>query len=269
MGEIVYGDAIHIREQAKVDAARMTQKSGNELRGARTALQQFQSSLANKRTMDAAGKNVNVITENLARSLDGATTGNFESRIQAAEQAGAASAMAAAAGVGGSSIEAYNETAQLALDRAAEMAARGINSENIATAGQRGETITGAVGSLDNSIYRADLDFTAITDHRKMGLFDRLATLGAAAAATYFGGPQAGMAVIGMAEAGQQANNGDFAGASSSLMGAVSNATGAAKSYQSTGGHYWAAAKEAPATGHWTERGPSYGPPKFGSTNLK
>ncbi|GEM_PF-5945847 len=269
MGEIVYGEAIHIREQAKVDAARITQKSGNELRAARTALENFQASLSNKRAMDSAGKNIGTITENLARTLDAATTGAFETRIAAAEQAGSVAAMAAAAGIGGSSLEMYNETAQLALDRATEQQERSLHSQNWAMSEQRGDVLSGAISGLDNNIYRADIDYTALVDHHKMGLFDRLSTLGMAAAATAFGGPQAGMAVVGMAEAGQQAANGDFASASSSLMGSLRNAAGGAKDWQRTGGSYWGAARqkaEAPKEGRDTIVVPRA---SYGSTLLK
>ncbi|HEX7820497.1 MAG TPA: hypothetical protein VF463_07740 [Sphingobium sp.] len=254
MGDILYGDAIHIREQAKIDAARTTQKSGNELRGAQTALQQFSASLSNKRAMDAAGKNIGVITENIGRSLDASATGAFSSRIAAAEQAGAAAAMAASAGVGGSSVESYNETSRLSQALADEQRDRQVNSQNIAMSESRGATLTDAVAGMDNNVYRASIDYTQFVDHQKTSTFSKLATLGVAAAATYFGGPQAGMAVVGMHEAGAAANNGDFASAAGSVMGALGNAAGAAKSYQETGGHYWSAAKQKSGTAaSWAE----------------
>jgi hypothetical protein len=189
MGNLLYGDAQYIRAKAKVDAARITQKSGNERRGAETALQQFSSSLANKRAMDAAGKNIGAITENISRSLDSATFGSFQQRIAAAEQAGAASAMAGAAGVGGSTVEAYNETMRLSDAMAKEQQDRATNSALIGQTAQIGETLEGAVAGMDNNIYRASLDYTQYVDPVKQSTFAKIATLGVAAAATVFGGP--------------------------------------------------------------------------------
>lgn len=236
MGQLLYGDAIHIREQAKIEAARVTQKSGNERRGAESELQRFSASLANQRRMDAAGKNVTNITENISRNMDAASFGTFMGRVAAAEELGAHVAMASAAGVGGSSVEVYNSTLRLNAAMQEEQNARAVNSDNINASRQRGDMIVDAVAGLDNSIYSASLDFNEYVDHKKQGTFSKLMTLGLAAGATYFGGPQAGMAVIGLSEAGQAARNGDFASANQSVMGAVSNAYGGVKAYRAAEG---------------------------------
>jgi len=248
VGSLIYADAIHTREQAKIDAARITQKSGNERRGAQTALQQFSASLANSRAMDAAGKNINSITGDIARNLDATTAGNLQSRVAAAEELGANTAMAAAAGVGGSSVEVYNHTIRLNQAIREEAQSRATNSDLINASNNKGQQLVEATASLDNNVYRADLDFTQYVDHHKMSLFERLGYLGAAAAATYFGGPQAGMAVVGLAESEQAASNGDFQTASNSLMGAVQNGFQAYKDTRSVsgnGGGYWSSTKTA------------------------
>ena len=239
MGSLLYGDAIHIREQSKIDAARITQKSGNELRGAQTALQQFSASLANSRAMEAAGKQINASTENIARNLDASTSADLSLRIQAAEELGANVAMAAAAGVGGSSVEAYNQTLRLSQAMREEQGDRATRSDLINATMARGDALIEATAGLDNNVYRANLDYTQYVDHKKMGTFERLGFLGMAAAATVFGGPQAGAAVVGLAESKQAAMNGDFGTASQSLTGAVQQGLNSWRTTRSLDGNFW------------------------------
>jgi hypothetical protein len=236
MGSIIYGDAQHIIAQAKIDAARITQKSGNEKRGAVSNLQRFSASLSNQRALDAAGSNINDITGNISRNLDAAASGRLMSRVSAAEELGASVAMAAAAGVGGSSVEAYNATMRLTRSMQEEQGQRAVASDNFLASAQRGNQVKSAVASFDNSVYAADLDFNQYVDHKKMGLFTKILAVGATAAATYFGGPQAGQAVMGLFESRQAAQNGDFESASSSLSGAVKNGISAGGAFHKTGG---------------------------------
>lgn len=132
MGQLIYTSANQIREQSKVDAARITQKSGNELRGAKAALMQFNQSLANQRSMESAGEQHATIVENLARNLDAAARGTISSRISAADEAGAYTAFALASGVGGGTVDSYNETMRLAQASNDEVAARGIETPRTA-----------------------------------------------------------------------------------------------------------------------------------------
>jgi hypothetical protein len=247
MGSLLYADAIHIREQSKIDAARITQKSGNELRGAQTALQQFSATLANRRAMTAAGKQADAHASNIAKNLDATAAGTFGGRVRAAEELGASVAMAAASGVGGSTVDTYNRTLRLHQAMAEESQERASAQDLFGASEARGDTLVNAVGGLDNNVYRANLDFTQYVDHKKMGGLERMLWLGTAAAATVFGGPQAGTAVIGLAESKNAANNGDFATASTSLTGAFKDATSAYKDTRSTGGNYWRSTQQAGA----------------------
>jgi hypothetical protein len=224
MGELLFANDIAAREQAKIDAARVTQASGNEKRGAESDLARASQTLANRRRMDAAGSKIGSISENIARNLDAATSGTFSNRISAAEELGSHVAMAAAAGVGGSSVEAYNATLDLHQAMTEEQQQRNVNGDNIAASKSRGDTLVDAVGGMDNNVIRADLSFNQYVDYNKMGVLTRVATLGVAAAATYFtGNPQAGMAVVGIAEGAQKAQNGDYAGASQDIVGGIQN----------------------------------------------
>lgn len=234
MGQLIYADAIHIREQAKIDAGKITTKSGNERRGAESALANFSQSLSNMRQMRAGGEAFNDAQGNMARSMESASVGPLKMRLAAAEELGSVAAMAASAGVGGGSVDMYNETVRLTGAMQEQAFAEGMDTQNYAERTAAGNIISSSVLSIDNNVYRANLDYTQYVDHKKPSVFERLATVGMAAAATYFGGPQAGMAVVGAFEAKQAARNGDLNGASQAIMGSFQNAMGAVKSAKAT-----------------------------------
>ena len=218
MGELLFGGAIHKREQAAINARRTTRKSGNERRGAEADLARTSSSIGNQRILDAAGTRINNLTETISRNLDAAAAGDFSTRIAAAEELGANVASAAAAGVGGSSVEGFNATLRLQRDIEDESIDRRVASDTLEAARNRGYVLEDAVAALDSNAVFADQDYTIDVDHKKSGFLSKLVTVGAAAAATYFGGPKAGAAVINLSEAGAAARNGDFASAQSSLI---------------------------------------------------
>lgn len=236
MGQLLFAGSIHAVEQAKIDAARITQKSGNERRGAETALQQFSAALSTTRMLDAAGSQINDITANAAHLNDAATTGRMQTRIQAAEAMGALAAQAGAAGVAGASVDTYNETMRLTSAIKEQALEKSLASQQWSLGQQAGNTLKGAVASIDNNVYRANLDYKQYVDHKKPSLLSRIVGGVATIGATVLGGPQAGMATLGLFEAGWAANNGDYGGASQNLMGAFQNGMGAMKSYNATHG---------------------------------
>ena len=236
MGNLLFAGEIHMVEQAKIDAARITQKSGNERRGAQSALANFSASLANSRRMDAAGSAVGDLSVNAARINDAAVNGDMSRKIAAAEELGTVAAMAGAAGVGGSSVQAYNETVMLSEAVAQQQADKNLTAQQWSIGEQKGNTIKAAVAGMDNSVYRADLDYKQYIDHQKPSFLARTLGLAATVAATVYAGPQAGAAAAGMFEAGVAGSNGDFAGATDSIMGSIQNAWGASKAYNATHG---------------------------------
>lgn len=231
MGQLLFDGARHITAQANIDAKRITTASGNKKRGAIASEQATVQSIGNQRKLDAGGRDVNNITENVGRNLDAATYGKLGARVQAAEQLGASVAEAAAAGVGGSSIDAYNQTMKLHDDMAEEQGDRQVNTQVLAAGHARGDAITNAVASFGNTVQAPDLDFTQYVDDHKMSTLTKVVGLGAAAAATYFGGPSAGMAVMNVVGANQQAQNGDYAGAAKSIGSALSEGVAGFKTY--------------------------------------
>lgn len=241
MGEIINADAIHINAQTKIDAARITQKSGNEKQGALSELARFSQSLSNRRKMTAAGSQITAIAENIGRNLDAATTGKLQARVRAAEELGSLASNAAAAGVGGSSIDTYNRTVELSNAMQEEQQDRAVTSDTIAAGRAIGDTMTNAVSTLGNDYYAANLDYSQYVDHKKQGLFSRLSTLAIAGAATYFGGPEAGKAVLSLSSANEHARNGDLDGANKLIGQSLTQASAGAKTYQNEapGGKAW------------------------------
>jgi len=233
--ELLSSDSVHIREQAKIDAGRITQKARNELKGAMAASNSWMQSFNNQKRLKAAGKSIDDITANIGRNLDAATTGRFSTRLAAAEEVGANVAAAAAAGVGGSSVETFNKTLRINQARQEELEDRGLRTDLLANTALKGSTLTGAVEGLDNQSFQAGLDYTQFVDHVKVTGLQKVVGFAAAAAASYFGGPQAGSAVLDLVSANNRAANGDFDGAAARAESAFTSGLTGLKTYTTAG----------------------------------
>lgn len=236
---ILTSDAVHIREQAKIDAAKITTKARNELRGANAASQAWGQSLSNKRRMTAAGKQVGEIGENMARNLDAATFGRFMDRLQASEEFGANVASAAAAGVGGSSVEMFNQTARLGQALREEQGDRGLRTDLLSAASAKATAFEAGVSGMDNQSFQAGLDYTQYVDHVKMSTASKVLGFAAAAGATYFGGPQAGDAVLSLVDGQNRFANGDFDGGAARMGQAFTGAVSGFKGYSDRNSTPW------------------------------
>lgn len=95
------------------DAQEIMRKAGNEVARQGASLSNHMRSVSNQRLIEAAGEQYNAFGQNMGRTLDQATTGSMQRRIQAAEEAGAMTAAAATAGVGGSMVQMLNGTVRL------------------------------------------------------------------------------------------------------------------------------------------------------------
>lgn len=234
--ELLTSDATHTREQAKIDAARVLKDSGNALKAAQASSNSWVQSFANQKRLKAAGAQVNEITENIARNLDAATYGRMGERIAASEELGANIASAAAAGVGGSVVDTFNNTLRLKAAMEEEQGDRAINTDLISASNNRASTMSNAAESLDSTVFNPGLDYSEFVDHQKMSGLSKVLQVAGAAAATYFGGPQAGKAVFDMGAAANAADNGDFDGASMKAASAFQGAIAGAKNYSDAGG---------------------------------
>lgn len=100
-------------DKAEYESKEKIRKASNEFGRAQGSLANWMRSVSNQRTVEAAGDAYNAMSTNLGRTMDQAVTGSLQRRIQAAEQMGAISAQAAAAGVGGSTVDLINGTMRL------------------------------------------------------------------------------------------------------------------------------------------------------------
>lgn len=243
MGDLIMGGAKATAQQGQIDAARITQKSGNERRAAESELQRFNQALGNKKILEAAGRNINAVSENIGRNLDAATFGSFMTSLAASEELGASAAMAAAAGIGGSSVEGYNATIERANAVKQELSDRNFRSDLRNAYESKGQILSQASDSFDRNIYSANLDLRTYEDAKKPSTFGSLITLGLAAGATYFGGPQAGQAVLSIGQGIQQGQMGDFEGGANSITRGIGQGISAYGTAHSVGGDYWGSVK--------------------------
>lgn len=102
-----------ILDKAEVNASNKIREANNELGNAQASLTNWMRSVSNKRLIEAAGEQYNAMGDNLSRMSQQATTGSLQRRVQAAEQMGALTAQAAAAGVGGSTVDLINGSLRL------------------------------------------------------------------------------------------------------------------------------------------------------------
>ena len=242
--EVLTSEATHTREQAKIDAARVTQKARNELLGAQATQNAWVQSYSNQRRVKAAGKQADEITANIGRNLDAATYGRLGERLAASEELGANMASAAAAGVGGSVVETFNNTIRLSAAMAEEQGDRAVATDLFAATAAKSGVMDDAYSGMDQQTFNAGLDYSQFVDHQKMSGLQKFLTFQAAGVATYFGGPQAGKAVFDASAALNAADNGDLNGASRLASSAFQGAVIGAKTYsdangESYGGRLW------------------------------
>lgn len=232
--ELLNSGNTHRIKQAEIEGKRLTQKSANEKEAASASLARFSQSLSNKRKLEAAGAEFTASEQNIRQALDQSLVGTFQQRLQAAADLGSASVQAAAAGVGGGSVEAYNRTLSLSNAIQDEANTTAASRDALNATANKSNIIKNAVASLGSDSYQGNFDYTVYLDHVKQK--NVLGTFALAAAATYFGGPKAGMAVTDLAAAGNRLENRDYQGGSQLLSSAFSNGLSAFQTLNSTSG---------------------------------
>jgi hypothetical protein len=186
-------------------------------------------SLGNRAKVDAAGKQFTAMQGNLARMVDSNTLATSMGMLQMAEQAGAATAQAAAAGIGGSSVESYNQTMRSAAAQKSSLVAGDQRAQLVNYTDNAGALMADAYGGMDRQFIAANIDRTDVgpTSYSPWG--DLLA-LGVASAAAVAGAPQVGKAILDAKASGNFANAGNNQAAAQSLSNATSGFTAGAKS---------------------------------------
>lgn len=234
---ILQANNIHRIAEAEYDANVMLSRSRNELEVAKVGLAEFSRSLSNVHKIEAAGKEYNEAVSQLAATTEARGMGRINASLAAAERTGALMAQAGALGVGGTSVDLLNKTVELQRNIQQDM-------QEAATSRLASSSARGAATIMDNAHNAMDLqrtfgnfDYTVHIAPKKMK--NRIGSLIGVAAATYFGGPQAGEAVADAVVGSWQASNANYAGAARSFDSAVMGAVGAWKEWSDRGGQSW------------------------------
>lgn len=166
-------------------SAKAVAAANNEIRAASNSVARSSAMLAtkiqeinNRRILRSAGKNLDTMFKAASDQQDVFARQGFEASVQQAEVLGQVGAAAAAAGVGGSSVQAMSSVAGMAAARTREYLQR---DQANATYKQL-EAMTGvmgdAVASLDNSAIVPQQDYTrdragSMTSYLISGLFSK------------------------------------------------------------------------------------------------
>ena len=234
---ILQANNIHRIAEAEYDANVMLSRSRNELEVAKTGLAEFSRSLSNVHKIEAAGKEYNEAVSQTAAALEARSMGRINDSLAAAERTGALMAQAGALGVGGASVDLLNKTVELQRNIQQDM-------QETATSRLASSSARGAATIMDNAHNAMDLtrtfgnfDYTVHIAPKPMKR--RLGKLVGVAAATYFGGPQAGEAAADAMVGSWQASNANYGGAAQSFDSAVAGAMGAWQEWNDRGGQSW------------------------------
>lgn len=237
--DFLYSGAIHVREQGKIEAARIRTARNNKLAASNAQFATWMQSYSNQRALKYAGEDITAVNENLSRELDNATYGRAMSRLAASEEIGANLASAAAAGVGGNTVDMFQRTLGLTQAMQEETQDRAIATGQYAMATAKNDILNGAVTGMGNQTFAANLDYTTFIDHKKMSTTQMLVTTALAGVATYFGGPQAGAAVFDVSAARHRATNGDIDGSAALMASGFERGLGAFAQYERSGRTPW------------------------------
>jgi hypothetical protein len=143
---------------AKAKYENAIRQSRNQLEAAGAALSTVAQGIANRRRLDAAGKNFARGAEAISRSQEAFTANAFSRRVQAAEAAGAATAQAAFSGVTGGNVSALVTTAALRADMVEELAGRQEEQTGYELRKNASEQLASGIAGLDQRLIRPNMD---------------------------------------------------------------------------------------------------------------
>lgn len=178
--------------KANADAENILRPTRNELTQAKGRLARANQIESNRRTAQAGGRALEAAVSNANRAKDNAVKGSLEQQIGFAEQAGAAHAKQAFAGITGSVVDMVNGTtalrrARITQDVTDKVATMGFDAKNVALDIQRA-----MIENQDTSSIMDNLDYgfsVASSPQAKNGNFDILL----AGASTFIAGGGMGM----------------------------------------------------------------------------
>jgi len=216
---------------AKVAAAKNNlQDAKNATSAAVATSQRVQQSIGNRRALDAAGSQYTVMQENLSRTIDASTVGTAMGQLRYSQQAGAVAAQAAAAGVGGSSVERMSNTVATQAAQSKALADRQESSVAIDTQSAAAGAIASAYHGMNNQFIAANMDFTynGKTSYSPLG---DLAKLGVAAGLAAAGAPQLANTVLQVGTAQNNAASGDASGAAKAISSGLGSLKGSGQDW--------------------------------------
>lgn len=235
--QIIYAGNQYRIDNAKYNAANKIRSSSNIASGAEATLANFSRSLGNQVRQENAGKQYNAAVSQIADQLDTRGALNLNTSLAATQQLGAIQAGAAAAGVGGSSIQLLDQVTELHRNIQQDQQTTDTNKFSKSATMAATQSLVNGQGQLDFAQTSANVDTTQSV--APVAMKNRFGTLVAVAVATYFGGPQAGQAVADSAIASNKAANGDYDGSAKMADRAMSGYVGAASGYAKSGGQSW------------------------------
>lgn len=156
------------KDQAKTD--KITAKSNtrvqnqkiqadNTLAAARGSLARYQQARNNKYKLEAGADAVESQTVNLLRAIDTSVSGGLEARIAASEEAGALIARAGAAGVGGNSITAIENTNRVRQERVQQMRDKQLSTAQYDVGRNIEQTIHSTILGLDDIQFNDNINY--------------------------------------------------------------------------------------------------------------
>lgn len=231
LNTILNANNITRMQMAEFDAANMIQQSSNKRQAQEVALKEFSRTLGNSLRIEQAGKQFNEAMGQLAQASTAASTQRLNLDLAASQRLGQLNTQAAAAGIGGTSVDLLNDT--IVLQRESQAVLDGRATELSLAAGQRSASniMNNAYLSQDLSQTMGSFDYTRRIKPERMKR--RLGKLIGVAVATYFGGPMAGQAVADFAVGEWQSTNAKFDAAGQSYSQGVQNAISGYKTWSS------------------------------------
>lgn len=180
---------------AKLNAAIQDQltQANNTVAAASGALSRYRQSLGNQLVLKNAAKQVDALTKNLIRSQEQSQQAGLNTKIKAAEQTGGLMAAAAAAGIGGSTIDILNNTLRGQVARAEEVRTRNDKYATGDTLDRISAVNEQAVFGMDDTVFLDKV--TAVKSVPQLqAVPSTLSQVGSAALATF--GTQAGLDAV-------------------------------------------------------------------------
>ena len=153
------------------EAKRVVQSSRNERVAQDSSTALWGQSLKNQRILDAAGKEVGRITEDVVQVQDRTQRGRIFDRIEASQVLGAAVAQASSLGVGGTSVDMLRGALSLQEGLKEATLDDQLRQQTVRAYKERGNAMAGAVGALDFTPIVANMDREAIAADQKYGVY--------------------------------------------------------------------------------------------------